>query len=53
MAVHFHHHHHEHDEVPRERAKSTLVIAAVLSGIALVLFLIYGIPTFFHIMASG
>jgi hypothetical protein len=54
MAAHIHHHrHHDHQHVERERPKSTLIIAAVLSSIALVLFLIYGIPTIFEILSSG
>lgn len=54
MAVfqHRHHEHHHHDPVPRERPKSTLIIAAVLSSIALVLFLIYGVPTMWEIFTA-
>ncbi|MBC6982090.1 hypothetical protein [Caulobacter sp. 17J80-11] len=48
--IHRHDHHHHH--VERERPKSTLIVAAVLSSIALVLFLIYGIPTIFEILRS-
>ena len=44
---------HHHNPVPRERPKSTLIIAAVLSSIALVLFVIYGIPTIFEIVSAG
>ncbi|NEX93883.1 hypothetical protein [Caulobacter sp. 17J65-9] len=52
MAAHIHHHH-DHHPVERERPKSTLIVAAVLSSIALVLFLIYGIPTIFEILKSN
>lgn len=40
------------DGVPRDRARSLLMLAGALSTVALVLFMVYGLPAIFGIFAA-